>query len=121
MAPSRAVSLAVGVLLVHAGLAMEHGLLSTSGLSCQSEYQSILQNSIYKQPILDGQHNCSQVIEASFTIQDGAGCSPYDIMIGCFQVSTHPDTPAAHSAVPLFASSPPCIHSLTFGATADGS
>ena len=76
----------VCLVLVNAAFAMEHGLLASSPQSCQTEFQGILQTPIYTQPILDGQHNCSQVIRDSFSIQDGAGCSPYDIMIGCFQV-----------------------------------
>ena len=40
--------------------------------------------------MLDGQYNCSEVIQASFASQDGTGCYAYSVMIGCFTVSPLP-------------------------------
>ena len=72
--------------LMHAGTAREHGLISTTTPSCQAEYKTILKLPIYNKILEDGQYDCKKVIQDSFTIQDGVGCTAYDTMIGCFQV-----------------------------------
>lgn len=76
----------VACCLLGSALSYEHGQIGAMTTSCQHRLSDIFDD-YYDVPVLDGNYNCSEILQSAIANQDGYDCPDLNSLLGCFTVS----------------------------------
>lgn len=86
MARSAALLALVACCLFGTAFSYEHGQVGAMTTSCQHRLSDIFDD-YYDVPVLDGNYNCSDILQSAIANQDGFDCPDLNSLLGCFTVS----------------------------------